>query len=228
MHLPLFPPPVWANLWNVKPEEGSKFHTIWNTSDLLKLSSYFQRTGQWMCSGGNLRCSFFIFVFFNFLFVIFEDPAHQRRCRRQTGLRLHICSLIGVLRHPPAFLWKLETAAEASSLLAVQGQGPTPGTNVGEILWTSSSHAETAVINSRGYFQTTLVRFTQRRVWSGPGWASGAGSGYRSVPQIYSGIGLRTTARSIRALGSRQIWWAHSNLSGSAAWLGHFQERRVG
>lgn len=150
--------------------------------DLLKLSSYFQRTAQWMCSGGNLRCSFFISVFFNFLFVIFEDTAHQRRCRRQTGLRLHICSLIGVLRHPPAFLWKLETAAEASSLLAVQGQGPTPGTNVGEILWTSSSHAETAVINSWGYFQTTLVRFTQRCVWSGPGWASGAGSGYRSVP----------------------------------------------
>lgn len=152
-----------------------------------------------------------------FLLIIFEDPAHQQRCRSLTGLHFHICSLIGVLRHPPAFLWKLETAAEASSLLAVQGQGATPGTNVGEILWTSSSHAETAVINSRGYFQTTLVRFTQRRVWSGPRWASGARSGYRSVPQIHSGIGLQTAARSVRALGSRQIWWAHSNLSRSAA-----------
>lgn len=165
--------------------------------------------------------SFDFFVFSQwkkpFLLVVSEDPAHQQWCGSLTDLRFHICSLIGVLRHPPAFLWKLETAAEASSLLAVQGRGPTPGTNVCEILWTSSSHAETAVINSWGYFQTTLVRFTQRRVWSGPCWASVARSGYRSVPQIHSGIGLQTAARSVRALGSRQIWWAHSNLSCAAA-----------
>lgn len=34
-------------------------------------------------------------------------------------------------------------------------------TNISEILWTSSPAAETAVINSPGYFQATLVRFTQ-------------------------------------------------------------------
>lgn len=58
----------------------------------------------------------------------------------------------------------METRNCSRVLLSKQdycSQSTTQGTNVNEILWTSSSAAETAVINSQGYFQATLVRFTQ-------------------------------------------------------------------
>lgn len=68
----------------------------------------------------------------------------------------------------------METRNCSSVLLLKQdccSRSTTQGTNVNEILWTSSSAAETAVINSQGYFQPTLVRFTQPGsgvIWAEP------------------------------------------------------------
>lgn len=78
-------------------------------------------------------------------------------------------------RRPLNFLrLPVETRNCSSVLLLKQdccSQSTTQGTNVNEILWTSSSAAETAVINSQGYFQPTLVRFTQPGsgvIWAEP------------------------------------------------------------
>ena len=94
----------------------------------------------------------------------------SRECWGGNGPSLqHICSLIAVLELPPSSCGNCYHV-----LLSEQDycpQSTTQGTNVNEILWTSSSAAETEVINSQGYFQATLVRFAQprsERVWAQP------------------------------------------------------------
>lgn len=105
----------------------------------------------------------------NFPFIICEYTVLQRVCcgGGLSGLLFYICSLIGVLLLPLSSCgkWKLQRR----SVVGASSQSRTQGTNVNEILWTSSSAAETAVINRQVYFQATLVRFTQP--WSDLVWA---------------------------------------------------------
>ncbi len=105
----------------------------------------------------------------HFPISISGDRVLQRACRG-SGLLLNICSLLGVLELPLSSCgnWKLPRCSVVGARLLLT-QSTTQGTNVNEILWTSSSAAETAVINSRCYFQAALVSFTQPRsdlVWA--------------------------------------------------------------
>lgn len=112
------------------------------------------------------------------------------------------------------------TAATANLLLTVPGRGPTP--------WgqTSMKYYELPFLMQRQQLKIARAIFRQH-LWDLLRGASGLGRAEPPVLDLVTGASHKYTARSACELqpALSELWWAHSTLSRSAAWMGHLKER---
>lgn len=184
--------PVWADWWNMKPEEGSNFHTI---CEMLPTPWIYPRISREQDSEeGNIRCCFLFFLPF---FLLFSPQSSKKTLpvRYIWGS----CSPAAVSlsdrqpdRRPPASSGlPVETRNCSGGELAAQSAEP--GSDPRNKRW-SVKYYELPLLMQRQQLKIANVIFRQH-LWDLLRGASGLGRAEPPVPALVTGASHKYTAR---------------------------------